>query len=66
MSTHTPKPQCEHEPDPSDIRPADGAGYNRGTDWIVDVSCRKCGRSGSMRIDPAAVDFDVDDEGKDR
>ena len=46
-----------HHPDPASIQPADGAGKNRGTDWIVDVSCKHCGRLGSVRVDPADVQF---------
>jgi hypothetical protein len=53
--------RCAHTPDPVSIAPADGAGRNRGTDWIIDVRCSKCGRLGSLRIDPAAIDFDDDD-----
>jgi len=47
----------KHHPDPTSITPADGAGKNRGTDWIVDVNCRHCGRSGSVRIDPKDIEF---------
>jgi hypothetical protein len=50
-------PDHRHHPDPASVQPADGAGRNRGTDWIVDVSCRFCGRSGSVRIDPDDVEF---------
>ena len=42
---------CHHEPDWSTLTPADGA------PGIVDVCCRKCNRSGSMRIDSNDVDF---------
>ena len=38
-------------------RHADGAGKNRGTDWIVDVSCKHCGRLGSLGLDPDEVQF---------
>ena len=48
---------CQHEPDPTSIRPADAM------EWVVDIWCRKCGVSGSMRIDPKDVDFG-DEEGK--
>ena len=37
-------PDFKHHPDPASIKPADGAGRNRGTDWIVDVNCKHCGR----------------------
>jgi hypothetical protein len=50
-------PDFKHKPDPVSVKPADGAGRNRGTDWIVDVSCKCCGRSGSVRIDPEDVEF---------
>ena len=39
-------PDYKHSPDPAGLTPADGAGNNRGTDWIVDVSCKHCRRSG--------------------
>lgn len=55
-------PKCDHEPDPTTIAPADGTGRNRGTDWIIDVNCRKCGRSGSVRIDPTDIDFADNDD----
>ena len=50
-------PDFKHHPDPAAIKPVDGAGRNRGTDWIVDVSCKHCGRSGSVRIDPDDIEF---------
>ena len=50
-------PDFRHHPDPASVKPADGAGRNRGTDWIVDVACKHCGRSGSVRIDPEDVEF---------
>lgn len=46
-----------HHPDPASIKPADGAGKERGTDWIVEGSCKHCGRSGSLRIDPEDIEF---------
>lgn len=50
-------PTGRHQPDPRSIQPADGAGRNRGTDWIVDVRCIHCGRSGSTRIDPGNIEW---------
>jgi hypothetical protein len=50
-------PDFKHSPDPASIKPADGAGRNRGTDWIVDVNCKCCGRSGSTRINPEEIEF---------
>ena len=47
----------KHHPDPASVAPADGAGKERGTDWIIDVNCRHCGRSGSVRIDPDEIEF---------
>jgi len=47
----------KHQPDPRSIAPADGAGRNRGTDWIVDVTCLKCGRNGSVSIDPKDIQW---------
>ena len=47
----------KHHPDPAGITPADGAGKERGTDWIVDVNCKHCQRSGSIRIDPKDIVF---------
>ena len=46
-----------HHPDPASITPADGAGKESGTDWIVDVTCKHCGRSGSVRIEPEEIEF---------
>jgi hypothetical protein len=48
---------AKHEPDPSSINSADDAGTGRGTDWLVDVSCKHCGRSGTARINPDQVDW---------
>ena len=46
----TPSRPCRHQ--------ARGRrGKERGTDWIVDVNCKHCGRSGSVRIDPEDVEF---------
>ena len=50
-------PNFKHLPDPTSVKAADGAGCNRGTDWIVDVICLHCGRSGSTRINPEDVEF---------
>lgn len=51
-------PNGEHEPDPASLTPADGAGETRGTDWIVDVCCKKCGQSGSTKIDPKEIQWE--------
>jgi hypothetical protein len=48
----------KHEPDPTSITPADGAGRNRGTDWIADVCCRLCRESGAVIIDPKDIQWD--------
>jgi hypothetical protein len=45
-------PTGRHVPDPKSIRPADGTGRNRGTDWLIDVNCLHCGGSGSTWVDP--------------
>ena len=50
-------PDYKHHPDPASIEAADGAGRNRGTDWLVDVNCKHCGRSGSVAIDPEDIEF---------
>ena len=50
-------PDFRHRPDSASIQPADGAGRNRGTDWIVDVRYADCGRSGSVLIDPLDIEF---------
>jgi len=50
-------PDFRHEPDPASVKAADGAGKGRCTDWIVDVNCKHCGRSGSVRIDPKEIEF---------
>ena len=46
-----------HHPDPASIKPAKEAENDMETDWIVDVNCKHCGRSGSVRIDPDNVEF---------
>lgn len=51
-------PDGKHKPDPSQIWPADGAGRNRGTDWIIDVACMYCGQTGSVRIDPNEITWE--------
>ncbi len=53
----TRSPDFSHEPDPASVKPADGAGKGRGADWIVDVNCKHCRRSGSIRFDPAEIEF---------
>lgn len=45
-----------HVPDPSSVVAADRAG--RGSDWIVDVSCKNCRISGSTVIDPKTIEFE--------
>ena len=50
-------PDHRHHPDLTSIHSADGAGRDRGTDWIVDVNCKHCGRLGSVRIDPDEIEF---------
>lgn len=64
MDTPEPKKECpdsptgKHEPDPASVVAADGAGRNRGTDWIVDVRCQHCHRSGSTYIEPKEFQWD--------
>jgi hypothetical protein len=50
-------PDFFHHPDPASVKSADDAGHNRGTDWIVDMNCKHCGRSGSARLDIDAIEF---------
>jgi hypothetical protein len=50
-------PDFDHHPDPASVKAADGAGKERGTDWILDINCKHCGRSGSVRIDPKDIEF---------
>jgi hypothetical protein len=50
-------PDFRHHPDPTSIKPADGAGRNRGTDWLIDLNCKSCGRSGCVRIDSEDIEF---------
>ena len=47
---------CKHEPEWDTVAPADGA------PGIVDVWCR-CGISGSVRIDPAEIQWEQDELG---
>ncbi len=59
-ATETFCPQSKdfkHHPDPASVAPADEAGEGSGTDWIVDINCLHCGRSGSVRIDPDEIEF---------
>jgi hypothetical protein len=46
--------ECDHDPDASSIRPADGRHQN----IIVDIWCKKCGQSGSVIIDPNDIQWD--------
>lgn len=50
-------PDGKHAPDPASIAPADGAGEDSGTDWIVDIWCSHCGRSGSTQINPDDIQW---------
>ena len=53
---HCPtSPNGIHVADPASATAADGAGHNRGTDWLIDFTCRHCGRSGATRIAPADI-----------
>ena len=40
-------PDGEHHADPASVSPADGAGRNRGSDWLIDFACIHCGQSGN-------------------
>lgn len=51
------KQACQHDPDPRTIQPADGTGRGKDVDFIVDVTCRKCGISGSVRLNPEDIDW---------
>jgi hypothetical protein len=46
--------KCDHEPDFSSVRYADGTGN------ILDVYCSKCGDSGSFVVTPEEVDWGDD------
>ncbi len=53
MSTDVEKrSDCEHEPDFETVQPV------REMPGVVDISCRKCGLSGSSTIDPADIQWD--------
>jgi hypothetical protein len=41
----------EHEPDGMSFAKADG------TEFVVDVWCKKCGQSGAVAIDPKDIDW---------
>lgn len=45
---------CAHTPDFSTARHADGTSRDEG---IIDVTCKKCGASGSFHVDPTEVNF---------
>lgn len=53
-----PSPSGRHAADPVSAKAADGAGPNRGTDWLVEFHCRYCGETGSIRVDPAHIAWD--------
>jgi hypothetical protein len=46
---------CEHEPNWSTARQPDGV-FNH--DGIIDVQCGKCGKSGSIPVDPKDVNWE--------
>lgn len=48
-------PDGRHAADPASARGADGAGRNRGTDWLIDFNCLHCGQSGALRVNPADI-----------
>ena len=50
-------PDGKHQADLASAKAADGAGRNRGTDWIIDFNCVYCGQFGSLRVDPADVQW---------
>ena len=45
--------ECSHEPDAHTIV------FASQTDLICDVSCGKCGRSGSFRVDPTSIQWEA-------
>lgn len=49
---------CFHEADPSSISSPPEAGTDVSLEWIVDVNCKHCGRSGSVRIDVEEIQWD--------
>lgn len=53
-----PSPSGQHAADPASAQAADGAGQNRGTDWLVEFHCRYCGKIGSIRVEPAHISWD--------
>ena len=44
--------ECSHEPDAHTIA------FASQTDLICDVSCGKCGMSGSFRVDPTSIQWE--------
>jgi hypothetical protein len=44
---------CKHEGEFGSITPADIDPEH----WIVDINCKHCGRSGSVKIDPAEINW---------
>lgn len=51
-------PSGVHVADPASAVSADGAGRDRGTDWLIDFTCLHCGRSGAIRIEPTEIQWD--------
>lgn len=38
----------EHDPDPRTMKPVEN-------EWIVDIWCRRCGKAGSVAIEPGEI-----------
>ncbi|MDA4132205.1 MAG: hypothetical protein OK454_03655 [Thaumarchaeota archaeon] len=51
MSTEPEDEECEHEADGMSLKQADG------TEFTVDIWCKKCGSSGSVAIDIEDIDW---------
>jgi hypothetical protein len=57
--SHCPdSPDGKHRANPATAQPDHDAGRNRGTDWIIDFNCIHCGQSGSLKVDPADIQWE--------
>lgn len=58
MSQPTKKEkECEHAIDPHSIRAANEAGLHTERTALIDVTCKKCGTSGSIRLHPEDIQW---------
>jgi hypothetical protein len=49
---------CQHEADPLSLSFPEEARGDEFLHFVVDVTCKKCGLSGSVRIDPKEIQWE--------